>query len=227
MLLSYEHRFLFIHVSKAAGTSIQRALTPWAHQPDRLWINRIPGRLGLRAHHVLPYRWRVFREHATALQIKRSLPRRVFGDCYKFAFVRNPWDWLVSLYSYLVQTPSHRHHRMVKAMNFDQYVEFETRRGRRSQHEFVTDRNGGLLVDFVGRFERLHDDFARVCNTLEIEAVLPHSNGSSHRDYRDYYCRRTIELVRRHFQRDVELFEYTFEPRVVVASSAAPEPVAA
>jgi len=145
--------------------------------------------------------------------MRLGLPRTVFEGCFKFGFVRNPWDWIVSLRSYLLQTPSHRHHALVKRMSFEDYIRFETERNRRSQHDFLVDRQGQLLADFVGRFENLHNDFDVVCRRLGIDAKLPHSNSSSHRDYRESYDARSIELVRKHLQRDIDLFEYEFDPR--------------
>lgn len=209
MLISFERRFVFVHVNKAAGTSIQRALEPFAkrrlhplaRQAMRLHVDRL-----------LPVERRMFREHATADQIRRSLPSGVFDSFYTFAFVRNPWDRLVSQYSYLLRTESHRHHAIVKAMDgFGDYVDFQLARGSWLQSTYVVDRDGKILVDFVGRFERLTDDFSTVCETIGVEATMPHVNASKHKDYRDYYDDATRERVGEHFREDVERFEYTFD----------------
>ena len=159
-----------------------------------------------------PLPGRVFREHATAATIRQGLSRGPYSHYFSFAFVRNPWDWMVSLYAYLLNTPSHRHHARVAAMSgLREYVEFEVSRGKRSQHEFITDRAGRVIVDYVGRYEFLQHDFAAVCRRLRLEAVLPHINGSKHRDYRAMYDAATIDLVARHFRDDIELLGYDFD----------------
>lgn len=79
------------------------------------------------------------------------------------------------------------------------------------QKEFLTDRDGKLMVDFVGRFENLQEDFRHVCKTIGIECSLPHVNRSQHVDYRTYYNDKTIQLVYEHFKEDIEMFGYAFE----------------
>ena len=69
---------------------------------------------------------RAWREHATAVTIRRSMSGRRYDEYFSFAFVRNPWDWLVSLYAYLLNTPSHRHHVRVRAMSgLREYIDFD------------------------------------------------------------------------------------------------------
>jgi hypothetical protein len=212
MLISYNTHFLFIHIDKAAGTSIQRALQPFAGQQtdSRLlrrlvWLGKINRVGGL--HRALE-----FPEHVTARVVKNCLPAEAYSRLLKFAFVRNPWDRLVSRYSYLLRNENHPRHKFVKAMSgFEQYLHWEISRGKMFQHDYVCDRHGKLIVDFIGYFERLHKDFANVCARLQIRAGLPQANASPHRDYRTYYTPATRKLVERNFQRDIELFGYDFD----------------
>ena len=51
---------------------------------------------------------------------------------------------------------------------------------RRSQTEHIADVDGTLLVDFVGRYERLGDDFEEVCRRIQLNSVnIPHRRRSS------------------------------------------------
>ncbi len=212
MLLSHNPPFIFIHIDKAAGSSIQLALQPYALKSAKsrmrrrlVWLGPLNRWLG--TCHALE-----FPEHVAARSIKRCLPHRFYGTAFKFAFVRNPWDRLVSRYSYLLRTTDHPRHEFVKGLDdFESYLQWEIRRGKMHQHTYVTDGRGNWLVDFIGYFERLEADFAKVCKRLGISAELPRANISSHRDYRTYYNDRTRDFVAKHFQRDIELFGYTFE----------------
>ncbi|HXS67813.1 MAG TPA: sulfotransferase family 2 domain-containing protein, partial [Candidatus Polarisedimenticolia bacterium] len=78
-------------------------------------------------------------------------------------------------------------------------------------HTYVTGPDGKLIVDFIGHFERLNEDFQKVCSRIGVKAELPRANASSHRDYRTYYSAATRELVGNYFQRDIELFGYDFD----------------
>lgn len=80
------------------------------------------------------------------------------------------------------------------------------------QADWVTDAHGDLMVDFVGRFERFEDDFQHVCSQLGIDETLPHTNKSSRGDYRSYYTAETAAIVGRYFADDVARFGYTFDP---------------
>jgi hypothetical protein len=75
----------------------------------------------------------------------------------------------------------------------------------------LTDTKGNIIVDYVGRFESLSDDFDIVCSTLGITATLERHNTSKHRDYRSYYDEETKQMVANHWKEDIERFGYTFD----------------
>ncbi|MBN1147305.1 MAG: sulfotransferase family 2 domain-containing protein [Anaerolineales bacterium] len=209
MLISHSHRFIFIHIYKVAGMSVRNALDAYATKPDI--VNRLFYKLGLKI--ASPFQpCRMFPFHARAKLLKQGLPARIYDTYYKFAFVRNPWDWQVSLYHFMLQDPTHFQHELLKSMSgFGEYIEWRVSEDKNLQKDFVTDDNGKLIVDFVGRYERLADDFRRVCAALKIDATLPHINRSSHKDYRSYYDERSRKMVEEHFAEDIELFGYSFD----------------
>jgi hypothetical protein len=83
------------------------------------------------------------------------------------------------------------------------------------QSDYLIDLHGNLIVDFVGRYERLHGDFADVCGRIGIRCPeLPHRRQATDRrkDYRSYYDDATAALVASHFAADIERFGYAFDP---------------
>jgi len=228
MLVSYRHNFAFVHVPKTGGTSVCYALWPHADHVDHHWANRWLTHFGIRVNHLAPHRLKKFRTHTTADTLRRNLPADVFAGMFKFAFVRNPWDLLVSYYEFL-RTPdttglhhSHRRRFAGRLPGFEAYVRYELSRGKISQTRMLTDGRGRLLVDFVGYYESLASDFDVVCHRIGVHAELARFNGSGRADYRDYYTDRLAALVRRHFAEDIERFGYEFES---FARPAATEPV--
>lgn len=212
MLISTDPALLFIHIDKAAGTSIQCVLQPLA--PPRLnrrlrrrlvWLGPLNRVLG--THRLLE-----FPEHVHAQTVKNCLPPAVFMALFKFAFVRNPWDRLVSRYSYLLRNTAHPRHAFAAGLkDFDAYLRWEIARGKMHQYPYLCGARGEWVVDFVGYYERLHEDFSRVCARLKVSAELPRANTSTHQDYRTYYTPATRDLVAKHFARDLELFGYEFD----------------
>ena len=80
-----------------------------------------------------------------------------------------------------------------------------------NQLDYITDKDGKVIVDFVGQFENLRIDFAKVAKQVQIPTDLPfHSNTSEHFHYSFYYTPETEELVKKRFQKDIDFFGYTF-----------------
>ena len=212
MLISHRHRFAFIHVPKTAGSSVAFALWPHADHADRYWMNRGLALVGIHVNHYAPFRLKKFRTHTPVASLQRHLPADVFADLFKFAFVRNPWDLLVSSYHYLLA--NRRHHRgpiANRLQSFADYAAYEIRRGKMSQSAMLTGRDGSLLVDFVGRFESIPSDFAYACRRIGVEAELSRANATRHRDYRSFYDDQLAEDVGRFFAADAERFGYAFD----------------
>ena len=218
MLISYTHQFIFFHVAKTAGMSVRNILAPYAQELEKFKIKR-PLRLLDGAPNPFYEAWEAWLLHARARDAQQFLPASVYTSFYKFAFVRNPWDWQVSMYHFILQEPTHLKHALVKSFgNFERYLAWVIdtpnpypKGATKLQKDVITDGEGKLLVDFVGRYETLAQDFAQICQKLNITAQLPHVNKSAHHDYRAYYNERTCQMVAEHFAADIELFGYTFE----------------
>lgn len=226
MLISHHHAFAFIHVPKTGGSSVAHALWAHADHVEHYWANRCLARIGIRVNHYAPVRLRKFRPHTPAAELRRNLPAGMFEQLFTFAFVRNPWDLLVSYYHFLSDAEghpdhaSHRRRHAVRLPDFEAYVRYEIRRGKISQTRMVADRRGRVLVNFLGRYESLRTDFDRACRHIGIDASLGRANASARGDYRDYYTDRLAALVRDHFAEDIERFGYEFTAPDIAAPPA-------
>ncbi len=217
MLLSLKYRFLFVHTAKTGGTSVRDALAyyKWA-DPWRIPLflcSKLSGATGHRLGIKFP-------RHAKAIAAREMLPRELYDQLFKFAFVRNPWDLQVSSYHHIRRE---RPHRMAHIESFAQFLRWKLSQEREYQFhvdtsielqsDYVVDLHGRVIVDYVGRYENLHDDFHEVCRKIGIKAPkLPHRRRADDReaDYRRYYTPDTVELVAEHFARDIELFGYEY-----------------
>ncbi len=204
MLISHRFKFIFIHIPKTGGTSVQLALKPFADAGEEYGLT----------------------SHATALDARRALPE-IFNSYFKFAFVRNPWDLEVSMYQYKREW-YHRGHESVKwnkEMTFEEFLELraEKRGILGDQCHFIQDYHGRCLMDFVGRFEHLDRDFQLVARLMGLTGELPRSNASDRDpEYQGYYNPETEELVRHISRPEIKAFGYTFHDAL---PSAGPLPV--
>ncbi len=208
MLYSEQYQFIFVHVSKTGGSNLERALKPYSLQAPKTFSNKVLSKLYLHSDHRKHY----FKQHDSILVAQRALPREEFEHCYKFALVRNPWDWLVSLYLFLKRKDDHRHNKLIRDMSFEQYVDFEIKRDSRHQHRFMMDKKDNLLLDYVGRYEELEQSFDAICSRLKIERPVIEKYGVYKRDpYQEFYNETLKEKVRQHWRKDIETFGYEYE----------------
>ncbi|MDX1804878.1 MAG: sulfotransferase family 2 domain-containing protein [Alcanivorax sp.] len=207
MLISEHKQFIFIHIEKTGGTSVRAVLREHAiPRPQSRWYSLLR-----QAGLPRDYRHYRFPTHCGLSLVQSRLPPEDYQRFFKFAFVRNPWDRLVSEYNAALHKHRRRRHRHIAGLEtFADYVRYEARRGKLHQAPRVLDRAGNPGLDFVGRYENLAADFAIVCTRLGLANPLPVTNRFPHRPYQEYYDARTRDLVARHWQRDIELFGYQF-----------------
>lgn len=148
---------------------------------------------------------------------------------FKFTFVRNPWDRLVSGYFFLKKggrNPVDKSWSQRMLSNVNSFEEFIYSLGKDKkyrkkvlakghfipQYKFITDFRGKIGVDFLGHVENINQDFNFIKNKLGIyTAELGHNNRSNHNNYKDYYNSEMIEIVRKIYKKDIELLNYIFD----------------
>lgn len=120
---------------------------------------------------------------------------------FKFAFTRNPWDRFVSGMKYAYNDVSKK--KMIEILNGRCWI-------TKSQYPYVFHENKKVL-DYIGKVENLQNDFDYVCNKIGIPSQeLPHRNKSTHNHYTEYYDDETKEMVAKHFEEDIKLFNYKY-----------------
>lgn len=207
MIISHRYKFIFFHNYKVAGTSIKKALKKFSNLSFREdnWSNRVCVLTG-----IYPFIYsRKFDHHITALELKNKITPRIFSRYFKFGFVRDPWDWQVSLYTYMLKEESNHQHRVIKKMkNFDEYIEWRVHKDLHLQKDFFYDKDE-CIVDFIGRFESLNQDFYEILKKIKINTELPYVNISRESgSHLNYYTPKTIDIVYDAFIEDIKKFGY-------------------
>lgn len=220
MLISNKHKFIFIHIAKVAGQSISNALMPYCAEPyQKLLSPAISYRLQLKINTQLKRHFGImlnpqpYPDHIRAEGLRDILGAEEFNTYYSFAFVRNPWDWLLSNYTYALTNRRHYRHRLVtKFSSFDDYVEWHCTEENQypTQGQYIFDQDGRQIVSFVGRYESLESDYQRLCSDIGIVSSLPKLNVSKNRGYRTRYSKAAKELVGCKYASDIQLLCYDF-----------------
>lgn len=202
MYLSNKWRILFIHIPKSGGTSIATGLLNGSG--DNVFRSSLGGS-----------------KHLDMVQLKKYMRRTNNGwfnidNYYKTAFVRNPFDRLLSGFMYL----KHREERPdLINLNFTEYCRKIDKKKPTKTHkyilkpqlDYIVNEGGQIITDFIGRFENIEEDFQKMCNNIgRTDATLPKKNSTEHKNYREYYDDYSKQLVEDIFYQDLKEFNYKF-----------------
>ncbi len=137
-----------------------------------------------------------------------------FNAYYKLGFVRNPWDRVVSLYLRKEGL------QMKNKMPFDKFVEWIKYSSSTCIHpvphtnqiDWLVDPHGNVIVDFIGKFENLQNDWEFIANKIGVSKKLPHKNKNPIKKtpYTEFYSKKTKEIIKNKFIVDIEYFGYKF-----------------
>ena len=127
-----------------------------------------------------------------------------WNEYFKFSFVRNPWDRLVSMYFYRRDVrkviPCEMSFKgFVRWLHFDCNPFTQIKWFQKRLQE----------MDFVGRFENLYEDYEVVRERFGLEE-LPCHEGTTHDHYTTYYDREMCQLVTGYYKEDIDEFGYSF-----------------
>ena len=206
-MLSEAHTFLFIHIPKTGGNSIQSVLKRYSedqvirrsHQDGLERFGVVNPKIGATKHAPLSY-------------YKQRLPLDLYTRLYKFTCIRNPWERMISLYFSPDKNRTEWNRdafiRVVKrAPPTLSYLDDRPRGIAR-----LIQRKANIELDFVMKFETLQTDFDAVCDAIGIpKQTLPRYNAANRKHYSAYYDGDLIQLVAKKFQYDIEHYQYAFE----------------
>ena len=206
-MISHPHRFIFIHINKCGGTSIERVLQKYKGQ-----------------------------HHKGNHSLLNQYDAKLIKDYFTFIFVRNPWAKMVSQYhwngpgatkTYNNGSPGPVYPKKVRGnsareeISFEEYITVYFQEDYRlsagqpaTQLPWISDKEGNLLdIDFIGRVENMQEDFNYVCDKIGIpREKLAHKHKTHHRSkpYWEYYTDKSRAVVAEKFKKDTEFFGYEF-----------------
>ncbi len=148
-----------------------------------------------------------------------NYPPKLYKKYFKFGFIRNPWDRLVSCWLNKVVLYNH--------FRFDQKTHQKFQQCFKSFVSFVSNIDihncdGHLKmqcssidlneIDFIGRIENFNDDFLQICKQIGIEGrnVEVKNKTTEREDYKKYYDDDLKDRVFKIYEKDIRLFGYDF-----------------
>ena len=228
MIISHEHRYIFIKTQKTAGTSIELALSRYCgprdvitpvtpedealrdslggrgpqnyHRPVR--TTRDAARFVLKRRRPDP-----FGNHSTATIVRGAVSKRIWRTYFKFCVERNPWDKTLSMW--------HFRNARRGPLSFDAYVMSNHLKGLSDWDRYASDDQ--VHMDRVLRYEQLAEELDEVRLELGLpeQLVLPRAKGHFRTDRRPYWeliAPEHEERIAMVFVREITHFKYQFRP---------------
>jgi hypothetical protein len=190
-MISHKHKFIFIHIPKTAGNSIQNAIKEYSDDKviRRKSVGNIDNKNGKNGLQVFS---KLFddkdNKHATLQEYYNILGDSIF-DYFIFTSIRCPFERIISYNKFFnnmdmtvgnIKTP-------IPAVDFISI-------------------NNKIYLDDCVRFDHLKSDFIRICNKIDIKPnKLEKNNSSINFDINlDKNTRNMIETV---YLKDFELYK--------------------
>jgi hypothetical protein len=200
-----DKKVIFFHIPKVAGYSIEQFL--------------YPSELEYKVFHediVYGIHQGQMTQHLDYNGMLKYLSEEYMQSCFKFAFVRNPWDRLHSAFSYLKPIYTKRFggfEGFIKdaCLQVDKKT-YPPTGHIKPQSDYLFDKNGKMILNFIGKYESLTESFDVLKGLIGMEGTLAHFNKSPLKTetYKDLYTPELIDLVAKSYQKEIDYLGYSF-----------------
>lgn len=222
MLFSPKDKWMFIHVPKNAGTSLQANYTCMGYDDrNKSSESRLSNREKAKVEHYFPNgdvvhnKWSYFKHDSK------------FQEFTPIALLRNPWDRALSIYTFSLERAkkelgsewaNYDHPLLIKQGFKTAWMEggyFVDDHAKSTEYNKETGRAWAYgedqysWLDGEGRWFRLEDQLDEICHFTGLD-YPPRLNTSKRLDYRLYYDDELAERIANLFARDVKLGAYKF-----------------
>ena len=186
-MINHQYKFLFIHIPRTSGSSIEYQFSYKEGQEKN--------------------------KHWNLNDWKNHLNSNDFDSYFKFTFVRNPWDILISKYVTSWYSLKGRGPSIG-------YKSGKTLKYFLDHYEPVAHEHGDSLLsyfdpkqmDFIARFENRNKDLKYISNKIgfNIDTNTKRRDHRHKKHYTEYYDDETREIVAERYAKDIEYFGYKF-----------------
>ena len=195
-MISHKFQYIFIHIPKCGGTSIEKSLlesegVAFPTESDTMPLKHLTKDVGDK------YLLGKGRQHMTISDYPKI-------NYFKFAFIRNPWDKMVSEWEWrrtLTNTRVGSFDDFILNPPYDIFPEH-----LRPQVQYIDNS-----LSYLGRFENIQADFDCVSEKLGLDRIeLTRQNKTDRGPYWEYYNDETRSIIAVRYAQDIELFKYRF-----------------
>jgi len=221
-MISHKHKFIFIHIPKCAGTTIEKNLSNGHDIFDWNDINN------KQVQNPLPFGY--LRKEGLAKTINK------FSDYYLFTFCRDPWARAVSAFLHQQRERKDDPFYMRKrpGTSFEDFLDGVSRYVLKKEDTgiskfekyhtmpqvnfiptygklyFGVEMRDEVKVDYIGRTERFDEDVRVVAQAIGINCnfIDKHYTSDYTKAWQKYYSARLVDVIYETYKCDIEYFKY-------------------
>ena len=223
-MISHKYKCIYLHIPKTAGSSIEKKLEHFdvlcegvqdhrsikCIEPlpiQQIIANLSNGNDGYSRKAFLKYHLQ------QKLNVGSAITSEQYQQYFKFTFVRNPWARAYSWYRNVMKSENKMMRLGIKnEIAFSDFIKnYPNQFELRPQTHWIYNNKGNIPLDFIGKFERLDEDFRFICDRLQLpDPTLPQILIGGNDHYTEHYDESTINLVYKMYKHEIDLFEYEY-----------------
>lgn len=224
--------YIFIHIPRTAGTSIQKLLRENLKE-DRQSLKWLLYKVNLNTKEYKFSTNNIPEQNKLNLYKKSDIEHFKYSDIIRnhrkienrffFSCVRNPWDWHVSIFEYFSKNISDIFDNGFKIRTFEDYINWlETynypnkpsniflKHFHRNQIDYLKDWKGKIKVNKILKFENINKEIKNIDENLILNGKFQVINKSDRKYYREYFDSYMEKFIEKRHKKDIELFKYKF-----------------
>ena len=231
MILSHEHKFIFLKTRKTAGTSLEIALSKYCQERDIITSvgdkdNAIRASLGyLGPQNYIRYRyyfsWKklfrwhdrksdLFYHHMKAKKVKKIVGKEVWDSYFKFAIVRNPFEFVVSRYFWSnAKGNTEKSRENFKKWLLSRHVD------QLCGNKNIISIDDTSVLDFTIRFENFKEDLEKLADLIGLPNDLYETFKSIKAKSGIRPAHASVEYMFEGFSEGIQLIKEIFEDEIL------------